>query len=91
MRVRGEILILNAHARWWQIGAAKSVYYPAPVCSKTFFLTCPPIRSGKIMTVLNKYLMDERSNISNTAQNRIEHIQIVLGLNNFPIYSCDLV
>lgn len=91
MRVRGEILILNAQARWWQIGEGKSVHYPAPVCSKTFFVTCPPIRSGKIMTVLSKFLMDERLNISNTAQNRIEPMEIILGLNNFPVYGCDLV
>lgn len=37
MRVRGEILILNAQARWWQRGAGKSAHYPAPLCSKTYF------------------------------------------------------
>lgn len=41
------------------------------------------------MIVLSKYFMDERLNISNTAQNRIMLIQI--GLTNFPIYGCELV
>lgn len=41
------------------------------------------------MTVLYKCIMDERLNISNTAQNRTKFIQIVL--TNFPIYGYDLV
>lgn len=90
MRIGGEIFILNAQARWWQIGADKSVHYPAPLsCSKTYFFICSLIRLGKIMIVLSKYFMDERLNISNTAQNRIMLIQI--GLTNFPIYGCELV